>query len=103
MQRRIGGKRVVLYGYTGVRRSAAEVRQGAHDRRALSQYARVAGSVHWHGVRLDNPSTARSASRQQGVAQGERFTYTLRFRTPKSFGITLTSARTSSKHSVDGM
>src|SRR4029450_11666472 len=56
-----------------------QVAQGARITAELTNPPAQPPTVHWHGVRLDNPNDGVPDMTQRAVAPGERFTYHLRF------------------------
>ena len=56
-----------------------QVAQGARITVELTNALDQPTTVHWHGVRLDNPNDGVPDMTQRAVAPGERFTYHLRF------------------------
>ncbi|MEP7067493.1 MAG: multicopper oxidase family protein [Gemmatimonadota bacterium] len=81
VRRTIGGQRFVAYGYNGQYPGPLiEVDQGSsivvrfHD--AIDQPS----TMHWHGVRLENPFDGVPGMTQPAVAPDGRFTYRVHFR-----------------------
>ena len=76
----IGGKPVTLLGYNGMLPGPRlEVPQGARITARVTNALDVATSIHWHGVRLDNPFDGAVGLTQAATQPGESFTYSLRF------------------------
>jgi suppressor of ftsI len=76
----INGKPVRLFGYNGsVPGPLLDVPQGASIVARFHNALELPGSIHWHGLRLDNRSDGAAGVTQQAVAPGDSFVYTLRF------------------------
>lgn len=76
----IGGRPVTALGYNGrVPGPRIEVPQGATITARVENRLELPTSVHWHGIRLDNPFDGAIGLTQQPIDIGKSFTYTVRF------------------------
>lgn len=76
----IDGKRVPMYGYDNrIPGPVIEVAQGAAIVARFNNGVDLPGSVHWHGVRLDNAFDGAPGLTQREVAPLDSFLYRLRF------------------------
>ncbi|HEY9230013.1 MAG TPA: multicopper oxidase family protein, partial [Gemmatimonadaceae bacterium] len=76
----INGVPVSMFGYNGsIPGPLIDVRQGASIVARSRNDVSFPGSIHWHGVRLDNASDGAVGLTQQVVAPGDSFDYRLRF------------------------
>jgi FtsP/CotA-like multicopper oxidase with cupredoxin domain len=80
VRRTIHGRAFAMYGFNGqVPGPLIRVPRGATITVRFHNRIDLPSSVHWHGVRLDNPSDGAVGVTQQAVAPGGDFTYTVRF------------------------
>jgi len=76
----IGGKSVTVLGYNGgIPGPRIEVPQGATISARVENRLEMPTSVHWHGIRLDNPFDGAIGLTQQPIDTEQSFTYTVRF------------------------
>ena len=76
----VDGKPVRMFGYNGsVPGPLLDITQGSSIVARFHNGVELPGSVHWHGIRLDNQSDGAVGLTQQVVAPGDSFVYTLRF------------------------
>lgn len=82
----IGGRTFVAYAYNGqIPGPLLQVPQGAHIVVRVRNATDLPTTVHWHGVRLDNPNDGTDGVTQDAIAPGGSFTYHLRFPDPGVF------------------
>lgn len=76
----IDGKRIAMYGYDNrIPGPVIEVAQGTSIVARFKNDIDLPGSVHWHGIRLDNAFDGAPGLTQREVAPLDSFTYRLRF------------------------
>ncbi len=76
----IAGRAVTAFGYNGgIPGPRLEVPQGATITARVENRLEIPTSVHWHGIRLDNPFDGAIGLTQQAIETGRSFTYTVRF------------------------
>jgi suppressor of ftsI len=79
----VATQRAIVLGYNReVPGPRLEVRQGATITARVENTLDAPTSVHWHGVRLDNPFDGAIGVTQAGIEPGKSFTYLLRFPDP---------------------
>jgi FtsP/CotA-like multicopper oxidase with cupredoxin domain len=75
-----GGRNVTAFGYNGgIPGPRLEVPQGATITAHVENRLEIPTSVHWHGIRLDNPFDGAIGLTQQAIETASSFTYTVRF------------------------
>jgi FtsP/CotA-like multicopper oxidase with cupredoxin domain len=80
VRRTIRGHGFAMYGFNGqVPGPLIRVPRGATITVRFHNRIGLPSSVHWHGVRLDNPNDGAVGVTQEPVAPGGDFTYTVRF------------------------
>ena len=80
LRRTIRGHAFAMYGFNGqVPGPLIRVPRGATITVRFHNRIDLPSSVHWHGVRLDNPNDGAVGVTQQPVPPGGDFTYTVRF------------------------
>ena len=76
----IRGKPITLFAYNGsVPGPLIDVKQGTTLNVRFRNSLDAPGSIHWHGIRLDNPFDGAVGLTQAQVARGDSFLYALRF------------------------
>lgn len=76
----IGGKPARMFGYNGsIPGPLIDVKQGTSIVARFRNGVDFPGSIHWHGIRLDNASDGAVGLTQAVVAPGDSFVYPLRF------------------------
>ena len=79
----IAGKPATVLGYNGgLPGPRLEVAQGATVTVRVENRLDAPTSIHWHGIRLDNPFDGAIGLTQAGIEPGAAFTYSLRFPDP---------------------
>jgi FtsP/CotA-like multicopper oxidase with cupredoxin domain len=77
---KVGDIPVTVFGYNGrIPGPRIEVEQGASIIARVENQLGMSTSVHWHGIRLDNPFDGAVGLTQPGIDSGKSFTYTVRF------------------------
>ncbi len=80
VRRSIAGRSVTMFAYNGQQPGPLiEVRRGARITVVLANRLPQPTTVHWHGIRLDNPNDGTPGFTQPAVPPGGEFTYQLRF------------------------
>jgi suppressor of ftsI len=81
--RTIRGRKLVMYGFNGQYPGPLiRVREQATIIVRFTNHIEWPTTVHWHGVRLDNPFDGVPGLTQEHVAPGETFVYRVHFRDP---------------------
>jgi len=93
--KRLGDTTVRMLGYNGsIPGPTLKVRQGSEVVVHVVNEGDLEGTVHWHGLRLENKYDGVPHETQQPIPVGGEFTYRIRFPDPGCTGTTRTSART---------
>lgn len=80
VRRSIAGRSVTMFAYNGQQPGPLiEVLRGARITVVLANRLPQPTTVHWHGIRLDNPNDGIPGITQPAVPPGGEFTYRLRF------------------------
>lgn len=80
VRRSLGGRSYAMFAFNGQQPGPLiEVERGSRLTAILSNRLSQPTSIHWHGIRLDNPNDGTPGLTQSAVRPGGKFTYQLRF------------------------
>jgi FtsP/CotA-like multicopper oxidase with cupredoxin domain len=80
VQRKLNGRSYTMFAFNGQHPGPSiEVDRGSRLTVILSNHLPQPTSIHWHGIRLDNPNDGTPGLTQTAVPPDSEFTYQLRF------------------------